>query len=418
MIASAIIRLTKIRAAPALVLRALIVGLNFTVMLALAALLGLDVFGGLIMLWGATLIAATLISVGGPLCLLAGATRGAGLPVGDILRHMLIIPAFACLICGVLLMPLWPGLPWMVILMTAFGVNLLTCLASLMRGLGSLHLSMALRDAGPALALLCAALGVASGEAEAILIRAAICMGILAALAVIWCLRHPGCTAFLRHKTQGAIPSVAMWGTAVLGMGVAQVDIIIGGAFLTPEQIGLYAVLRRVANLVALPVSVATWVSAGPVSEAYTQRDPEALRQASLNGSLIAVVPGVVLFALGCAMIPALPWLTPAGTGGLTFAILLWGALGQVIFASGFTVATLCGLPHFAAAARMISMLVYLAATGLAGTMLSPALNAAAYVAGISFGSIMLWQMLRQRLALDTSAALLLRGKEGGWKLS
>ncbi|MCG3267011.1 lipopolysaccharide biosynthesis protein [Yoonia sp. I 8.24] len=371
--------------------RAAIVAVNFGVMIWLAYWLGFDAFGSLAVVWGIALVAAPVVSLGGPLLLLRALTDGGGVSPAGLLLHMVTLPA-AVAVIGVLICPLFlPLLPWVSIFGAAFAINLLTCLASLMRALGSVNMSMVLRDCGPQVGL-----GLAALMTDQYLSFAVVWLGGFAIVAIIWAWQRPhrGEIIDASYPIPGVSPS--LWGTSVLGVGLSQVDIIVGGAILSPAQIGTYVVLRRVANLVALPVSVATWVSANAVSKSYAARDPAGLRAASKLGNRIALFPGFALFLLGVMVLPFLPTRAPA-----VFAALLGGAVLQVVFASGFTVATLCGMAHLSAISRAVSLLAYL---GLAAFVAGPFENALAYVGAITCGSALLWWMIWQRVGVDTSA--------------
>lgn len=402
-------------------LRGGIVAVNFAVMLGLAALLGLDVFGRLAVIWGLALVSATVMSLGAPLLLLRVLTDGRGLSRVDLIRHVLVYPALLAATALIILDWLLPQLPWTAILSAGFCINLLTCLASLMRALGSINLSMLLRDAAPQLALFVAACLLQGTEQVSILELSAFAMAGLAVLAGGWCARHPSRDSVFGLSRDLVPPSPALWGTSVLGMVLAQVDIIVGGALLSPEQIGLYAVSRRIANLIALPVSVATWVSAAPVSRAFADGDMNRLQRASQSGSGIAFLPGIGLFLAALAAMPIMSWLpelADAQSARWVFTILLTGALAQVVFASGYTVATLCGLAHMSAAARLLSIVAYLGGVAVAGNALSPVEHAAIYTVAVTVGSIVLWQAVWLQLGVDTSAVALLRQKGGRWKTS
>ncbi|SFR44586.1 hypothetical protein SAMN04488005_2048 [Yoonia tamlensis] len=384
-----IISLGSNAAVPMLV-RAASVGANFAVMMGLAAYLGLEAFGALAVLWGVALVVAPILSWGGPLLLLRALTAGGVSPTG-LLLHLVTLPAGAA-VAGLLLCPIiWPPLPWVAIILAAFAINFLTGLASMMRAMGSVNLSMVLRDCGPQLGL-----GIAAMTADHVLIGAMVWMGLFALLGLVWTGTRPAAGKIINaaHKTPAI--SASLWGTSVLGVGLAQVDIILGGALLSPAQIGIYVVLRRVANLVALPVSVATWVSANAVSKTHAQGDFAGLSSASQLGSKVALLPGMALFCVGVLALPFLPSGAPA-----IFAVLLAGAALQVVFASGFTVATLCGMARFAVMARAASLLIYLAC---AGGVSDPFENALAYVAAITCGSALLWWLVWRRAGVDTSA--------------
>ncbi len=414
-----IAKLTKFaqqHAVGAMALRAAIVGLNFAVMIGLAAYLGLAAFGALAVVWGLALVAATVLSLGGPLMLLRHLTDGRGVSSLAIILQVMLAPLVLAGLAYPVLCAVFPDLPWLPILAMGLGINLVTCLASIMRALGSLQMSMALRDAGPQVAL---GLGVLTSPYlidGAILIQGLFWLGLLAVAAAAWCVHHPGFDGLIRPRGEPAGVAWSLWGTAILGMGLAQVDIIAAGHLLTPEQVGIYALLRRIANLVALPISVATWVSAAPVSAAFGAGNHVQLQRASVKGSRIAFVPALVLFCIGLV---ALPMITDSIQGRWVFIVLLTGALVQAVFASSFTVATLCAQAHLAALTRLSSILIYVTAVWIIGAaVLGPVGNALIYVGAISLGSFGLWLAVWQRMGLDTSAFVGLRRRGIVWRHS
>jgi O-antigen/teichoic acid export membrane protein len=280
-------------------------------------------------------------------------------------------------------------------------------------------MSMALRDGGPFVALGIAAFLPFGGAVPTVLAAAGL-MAVTGAAAAVWCCAHwtnlPPATTPRRWCW-----SWSLWGTSVLGMGVAQVDILIGGAVMDAEALGLYAFLRRIANVVALPVSVATWVSAKPVATAFGAGDMRALRLASADGSRIAWYPACILAALslaGVTLAAALPWLdvTPMIAG--CFVILVAGALMQAFCAAGLTVATLTRYARLAAIARALTLLAYLGTVGVIGSVLSPVSNALAYGVAAVLGSLLVWGVLWRELDVDTSARVLWQQGRAGWKTS
>lgn len=401
-------------------LRVGIVGANFLVMLGLAAWLGLETFGQLAVLWGAGLVAGTLVSLGGPVILLRVLTDGQGLRAADIFRVAVLYPAALALGawgCGTLI---WPAMPWLAITGVGFCVNLLGCLGSIMRALGSVHLSMALRDAGPQVALGVAALLLPDTGAAGILLLCALVMAGFAAVGVLWAIPRMQGTQVLARLHRPYL-SLSLWATSVTGMVVAQMDLIVGGAVISGEALGIYALLRRVANLVALPVSVATWVSGPAVSAAKGAGDITALARASARGSQIAILPGLVLFGMALLALLVLPYMLAQTAGAVPqfiFGVLLLGALGQVVLASSFTVATLCGLQRCALAARLLMTGLYLAWFAWWGAELTALTNALGYVGALSLGGLALWWAVWRKLGIDTSAMVLWRGKEGQWRTS
>lgn len=420
MISSRILRLANASASPVVALRGVIVGINFLVMIGLAAWLGLAVYGQLVVMWGLALLVSGVIGVGAPLLLLRALSDGGKLAIGRLCVVTFFYPAGLALIGWLLMMVIMPAQPWAVIFGTGFAIHLMQCLASIMRALGSMSWSMFLRDSGPQLALGLA--GFAVGAQSGVIIGATTGILICAIIpASVWSLRHPQISKIIgpsRHKRP--FPA-SLWATSVLGMGAAQVDIIVGGAILSAEQIGLYALLRRITNLIVLPVSVATWVTSVPIAAAHGAGDGDALRRHSAHASQIAIIPGAVLLlvallGLGLLQLPMLQlW---DGPGTQIYMVLLCGALVQVSFAASFTVATLCQMAHWAACARVCSIGVYLLLVGFAPTV-GPLFNGLAYVVGVTSGAIFLWWIIVQRLGVDTSTLALLGQNKGvSWKTS
>jgi hypothetical protein len=128
-----------------------------------------------------------------------------------------------------------------------------------------------------------------------------------------------------------------------------------------------------------------------------------------------------VLFDGALVALPVLPLVFPQTAGavpGLIFVVLLLGALGQVVLASSFTVATLCGLPQFGLAARLVMAGLYMAWFAWWGTELTALTNALGYAGALSLGGVALWWAVWRKLGIDTSATVLWRAKEGQWKTS
>ena len=420
MFGSRLIEVAKQVAAQTLCLRVGIVGINFFVMLSLAALLGFETFGRLAALWGAALVAGTVLSLGGPVILLRMLTDGRGMRVRDILKIAVLCPGLLALAAFLALSSFWPATSWGAILSAGFFTNALACLASVMRALGSVQFSMALRDAGPQVSLGTAGLLGASADADALLLQAALAMFVLLLLAMLWVWRSDRLATILSPDWRH-FQSYALWATSILGAVVSQIDLIVGGAIIPAEQLGVYAVLRRVANLVALPVTVATWVSSPAISAAHGTKTATALSSASADGSRIAMLPGVALFGIGMLALPMLPIILPDFSGDglrLIFLILLIGALGQVVLASSFTVATLCGLPKLAMAARFLMLITYLLWFQYWGAELTATTNALGYAGALTLGGAALWWAVRHHLGVDTSAAVLWRKRRMRWKTS
>ena len=106
--------LTKQRTVQALGLRGAVVGLNFVLMLGLAALLGFEVFGRLAAYWGGALVAGTVVSLGGPLILLRVLTDGRGMRAVDVYKIAFLYPGLLAIfiyVIAIVLLPVCRGRP-------------------------------------------------------------------------------------------------------------------------------------------------------------------------------------------------------------------------------------------------------------------------------------------------------------------
>jgi len=408
-------------AAWALLNRGAIVGVNYVVMLGLALLLGLKAFGALVLLWSLALILATVVSLGAPLILLQRLTGGGGFRVQQLLGLVFVGPVVVGTVCFLALSTVFPAVAWAAVMVAAFGLHLIFCLGSVLRAAGSLQWSMVLRDAGPSLWLGFSAVSLMGSAPESLIFAAALGMIGTAAGVAFWYRRLLVAKGFLR-ATAPAVRVRAYWATSVLGTGVAQADMVVGGFLIAPEAYGLYALLRRMANLVALPVSVATWVSAGPIGTAFASGKQATLQIASQRAGYVALVPGTFLFVGALVATPFLPIvlgraLDPADIW--VWVILLSASFLQVWFAAGYTVATLCGAASETVRARGLVIALYMGAASVLISFPDPLWNAIAITLASGMGSFFLWWRLRLVLGVDTSAMAVFAAKKGGeWKLS
>ena len=391
-------------AAALMALRAATVAVHFAIMLWLAQWLGLAGFGSLAHAWAMALVASTLLAAGGPLVILRQAPRDA---LACFCRVGILHPAGLAAGLAVALHWLEVTLPWESVLAMGLALALCHSVASVLRVWGSQMASMFLRDGVPIVVLGLAALGEAA--ADAILLRAAGTLVLCSAAALLAGLvRAPG-----RDRNGLTLTGQAsLWLSSLLGMAQAQADLVVAGLFLPAEIFGIYALLRRVANLVALPVSVATWACAGPVASAFAQGDGEALARASTRASAIAWYPALALLGLTVVGTLVLMLVDQAIVGPqmiALFAVLLGGAILQAYWGASYPVAHLGPAPLMGVEARALALGLYGAAAWMAGSSLDAAGHALVYTVAMTAGSLHLWRRLRVAFAVDTSARVLWR---------
>ena len=212
----------KSRASSAMALRAAIVGANFAVMIGLAAMLGAARFGALIYLWSIALLCATALSAGGPLVLLRGLTNGQGMPAWVVGLYAAGLPLGLALLAGPALVWAFPAIGWWAVLGAAVVINFSACVASILRARGSVMVSMALRDAGPFLALGCGAFAT-SGDPSSPLAVAAAVLGLVAISGLIWARSLPKAVHAQKPARQSS-GVMSLWGASLVGVAIAQMD--------------------------------------------------------------------------------------------------------------------------------------------------------------------------------------------------
>ena len=371
-------------------LRLALTALQAAAMVGLAAVFGVARFSEIAVLWGATALAGAAMSGGGAVILLRHLCDGRGLRGQALLKVLLLWPLG---LCGLLL----PALLWVEasVLLPAmaagFAFNLLQNAASILRATGSLGLSMAVRDGVPVLAIVGAAFAGEMAMAFAAAMGAA---GLLALRIGVPGLARRG---LLSPAGGEAAPDAAQWANGFAGMAVAQIDILLASLLLPPSAAGLYALLRRLANLATLPASAAVWVIASDVATAGRLGDAEMLAQSRRRFQRVTVRPTV---ALACAILPvglavalALPAEETLSVTGLSLLCLLLLAGVQNLTARDIAVATLTGVARRAVLGRLVIVATVALAAPFATAVLGfSGMALAALLGGVSgavfFGGI------------------------------
>lgn len=410
-------------------MRGATVGLNFVAMLVIAYLMGIAEYGRFVVVWASAQIASSLLSQGLPVYLLREfAVREKlgdnGVSRGLLVWRALVLPMLICL--GAFLSAegvaqFWSELPLdlvPMILAMAFLLNLNTLFSSAFHAFGWQSLSMFQRDALPqTLALVAAAVTAASGRPDAplviILTLILLILWVLLALAVAW--HGARGRALLGTGAQPPGRLSSFWGSAVLGTALAQVDIVVGSLFLTPAELGVYNILRRVANLAVLPATIASWATVGDFSRAFAAKDRDAIEQANRKALILAVPPGLMLVFLSIPLYPALSLIYELPRLDMLFAtylVLLGQSAIVVFFGAGVTICTSSGMERVALQARLIALSVYLA--GLAGLQAIATLsvfgNAVAILLAMTSMGGFVWWRIQAAFGFDSSGFAIARG--------
>lgn len=387
-------------ALPTLVLRGATIGVQFAVMVALAATLGMERFGELALYWAAAQVAAQILSFGAPTYLLGGY-----FDLRRLLWLLVLGPVAVAVIAGAAMPAVLPSYPWGAVFVCALGLNGVSGVASLWRSRGQGNLAILLRDAGPYVALFAMAFWFANTAMDLTLLSVgAICGGFALASLVLFV------AAGRDDKSSGPWhPSI--WTGTVAGVGLAHVDILILGAVAPAEALGFYALVKRVANLTVVPVSVATWVTAPRLARALRAGDTTAAQAQVYLANRIALVWWFPL-ALGAVCVG----LTMPEAFSL-LAVLVVGGLVQAYVAAAIPTSTLGPAPTLASHARMLSLAAYLIAALVLWPVLTPLANAVLYVLAQVSGAIYLRRAIADRLGIET-AGIGAIGRRREWRMS
>lgn len=419
--------------------RGSIVGLQLGTALVLAIVLGTAEFGHYAVMWALAILGSSLVSVGAPGLLLrelpARQAKAVGaVPVGATLLMTLAWPSVLAIGLAVTAIvgaqiakgyglegPLATMGPEgaSLVAAVAVGFNAMSSAAVFVRIAHGPSFGMIAADAMPNILALAATLFLwSTGNLSAMSLMAAVALlaaGALIAMTLV--LASSGHFTFARDAVPYGPGWLAFWLNSVMGSLTAMFDLLIGGAVLTAETIGLYAIVKRMANFVSFPQIIANWSVATEASAAHATGDTASLVRIARRGVRLAFVPAVVI-AVGVLL--TLPvWspmfgLPPSYVALVITVILLAGNLANVFFGANFIIASQCGCEAAALGARITAVVASLVLTALIvhlGLMTATAL-AAVTAAGLALMNAILWYVLKRRLGVDTSAlSLWVRGQ-------
>lgn len=411
-----------------------VVGTNFFSMLVIAFLMKADEFGYYALMWASAMSLSSVVSVGVPSLLLrelsAYQVDGyCGISRGHALRLILVWPAVLLVAvvglaaaAGPAILPVFgkpvPALgPTLLAAAAALAINILNVIAVVYRILGHAGMAMALRDAGPQALMLVATILVAfRGRPEAQTSFAAFLILAFVTVSMVLVLtRQRLKEQFTRlpkdHAAGRHVIVTGFWGTAVANMVWTQVDILLGGLVLAPAALGHYQVLKRIANLAAMPQIIANWSAVVQIGRAFAAGDNGRIQAECRKTLGLAVFPLLGLLAgtiLAMPLIIRVFDLPPTSGTWIVMIFLLAGSATNVLFGLNFLVASQCHLEHHALGTRIVGLVVtalLIAGFGAKGNI--PV--AIAYFAGMLAANVALWAVVRNRLGVDTSVAAIIR---------
>lgn len=416
--------------------RGSVVALNFVSMLVLAALMGLGDFGRFVFLWTAGSTLAAVSSLGGQAYLVRELSARQGNPSrgvspAEAMRIALVLPFALLLTVGAAAVTALPLLPAVGLQPGAAEEVLVVCAVALALNLfghsgtpylvtGSPNAAMIARDGLPQLLLLAAAF-VASrlpGPTPLLTLKLFLAFAAMAVPPLAW-------TGWVRPRRKlwrdgdscRGTGLKSFWASAITGSLTAQVDVLLGGVFLSGADLGAYQILKRLANLASLPQIVANWSALARVGKAYAGANMPAVQQACRHAAKLTLVPGLLLVGALLATLPLFSRIynIPLAEATWTvFALILSASLVSVCCGVNFTVASQCHMEHNALRSRLAGVALAVGVILHQAHELTSVTLAAAMLCAAALSNLSLWWLIRRRLKVDTSLYCLLRPDSHG----
>ncbi|UHD15466.1 lipopolysaccharide biosynthesis protein [Thiocapsa bogorovii] len=416
--------------------RGAIVAVNSLSLLVIAAVMNLADFGHFVFLWVIAVTLGAVGSLGGQLYIMRETSAlqsdpARGVSAVEAIQIVFLWPAamlgliaISTILAGPLFLP-FVGYeaprPTEVFLVVAVGLtlNLIGHAATPLRIDDRLTVSMLVRDGGPQLILLTAALlATLLARPHPVVIFGfflVLSLFVLALLAMTSIKRAFSRRQLLRVSGSArALGLRSFWGTSVLGNLNAQVDILLGGLFLSNADLGAYQILKRLANLASLPQIVANWTVLVGVGRACASSDVMMVQRLCRRAATLTLLPGITLASVLLLSLPAFLWFFEIENEQgiwLVFSVILAGSVVNIICGANFTVAAQCRLEHIALRARLIGVMFAAAMILIHGAALSAINLAVAAFIALSIPNLLLWLYLRRKLSIDTSLICLLRSE-------
>ncbi|MBV7258520.1 hypothetical protein [Erythrobacter crassostreae] len=405
---------------------------NFGAMLLLALILGIEDYGSFVLIWAMAAVTSSFVSLGMPVYLmkeLSIADRWGkdGVGLGYTAAMVVLWPAAICAgffaIASIPIasasLELW-GIAqgdFALLLGLAYLMNLNINLSSIVYAIGYQGYSMFQRDAVPQLLALAVAFFVVvqamAQPATLVLIGVCILLAAFTIFVIAFLAFHHFRQQYFGDGSGAGRWQGAFWGSAVLGLAWAQIDIVIGGLFLSPAQLGAYNILRRIANLVTLPATISNWTTIGDFSRAFAQHDREAVLATNRKALVLGAIPGFLLLLVAIPAYVVIDYLYafPEGEGFFLLFLMLLAQAGIVVhFLAGTSILSTSGLETSAMFCRLAGLIAYLIALAILFALIPSAVhaNAAALFAGSIVLYGLVWLVVYRNHGFDSSVGSLI----------
>jgi O-antigen/teichoic acid export membrane protein len=413
------------------IIRAGVVGTNLISLLLIALMMEQTDFGKFVFMFSAALTLSAIASVGAPTLLLRELsasieTGKVGMSRKQLLLLVVVWPSIILLVVAALFLTLQTPLFSLIqrpvvpighvflVLIFANLINLTNILSVVFRVQGYTGTSMAFRDAGPQAVMLIATSAAAfftQPQPETVLTIGIGILFVSLAIGILWLSDSLKDQLDKLSKKSSSISVTGFWGTTVANMAWTQIDILIGGLFLSASSLGQYQIIKRIANFANMPQIIANWAVVVSIGQAFAENLPDKIQDQAQRAMQLSLLPLVLIniFLIGGAPM-ILSWfeITMTAEVWMLLALLLIGCAANVIFGVNFVVASQCKLEKSA----FVSRLIGLACCMVLILVLQPddsRFIAIAYVAGTIISNTWLWRRVYMVLTVDTSVIAFLK---------
>ncbi len=412
-----------------------IVGLNFITLLTIAAIMPKAEFGNFVFLWAFVQVLSSVAGVGGPPYLLREGSVRQGNPEKGLSRNEAIKISLIWPFCILFLMSLIAVMLFdnfldsfgsaktsyksCIIFLSAYLIILTINSAIPFRLNGRVELAMFIRDGAPHIILLSSAFLAKHFfvlDAISILLLFNIISAMFVTILVIWITQLEAPLWRETTSTSGAgSGQIYFWGSNVLSKLTAQIDIIIGGYFLTSVDLGQYQILKRLTNLLMLPQVIANWLVIVRIGKSFAQRKYEDVQAACHTSLIMSFFPALLILVVLAFIFPIIQNVYDLPEGGYIWKVFFFLGLGNLISVAcgmNFTVASQCGQESQIMLVKIIgivvvSLIILMFTDSLTGVSL-----AGAVFSSIAISNIYLYVIILNRLKIDTSILSLIRRKK------
>jgi len=206
---------------------------------------------------------------------------------------------------------------------------------------------------------------------------------------------------------------LSFWGGTIVGASLAQSDILIAKYFLNEVELGAYAVLRRMTNLVSLPQVIVNWSINVDVAKSFATGKKSELQSLAIKGLYIAVPVSFIILISMFALSPV--WLDLFDVNAsfylyFVFFVLAVAQLINVMSGANLLFALQCHEEKFVFKTRLLSLIVGLIAMSIGGYLFGMMGLAVGAATSIVMLNTLVTRHVKNRLGIWTSVPFLRLG--------